>query len=78
MERWYFNLGTEGCLGKGNRYLTMNLCTATLEELMGSHMDDDVEIASRPAVASFLPFASQAQARPIIDSGGDLDGEFFG
>src|SRR4029450_7134766 len=53
MERWYFNLGPEGCLGKGNGYLTMNLCTTTLEELVGSHMDDDVEITGRPTVTSF-------------------------
>src|SRR5262245_6114868 len=74
MERRYFNLGTQGCLGKGNGYLAMDLCTVTLEELVGSHMDDDIEITGRPAVAPFLPFASQTQARPIIDSSRDLDG----
>src|SRR5215468_6601341 len=78
MQRRYFNLGTEGCLGKGIRYLAMNLRTATLEELVGSHMDNDIKITGRPAVTPFLPFASQAQACPIIDSGRDLDGEFFG
>src|SRR2546421_6715375 len=56
----------------------MQLCPVTLEELMGSHMDDDVEITGRPAIIPLLPFASQAQARPIIDPGRDLDGEFFG
>jgi hypothetical protein len=56
----------------------MNFCAATLEELVGSHMDDDIEIAGRPTVTPFLPFASQAQARPIIDAGRDLDREFFG
>jgi hypothetical protein len=78
MERRDFNLSTQSCLGKRNRYLDMDLCTVTLEELVGSHMDDDVEITGRPAVAPFLPFASQAQACPIIDSSRDLDGEFFG
>src|SRR5215510_4780545 len=78
MKRGYFNLGTQGCLGKGNGYLTMNLCTVTFKELVGSHMDDDVEITGWPTVTPFLSFARQAQARPIIDSGGDLDGEFFG
>src|SRR4029450_12645238 len=78
MERGYFNLGAQGCLGKGNGDLTMNLCTVTLKELVGSHMDDDVEITGRPAVTPFLPFTRQAQARPIIDSSGNLDGEFFG
>src|SRR5439155_8459506 len=78
MERRYFNLGAEGCLGKGKRHLEMYLRAATLEKLVGSHMDDDIEVTGRHAVTPFLPFASQAQARPIIDSGRDLDGEFFG
>src|SRR5262245_27513047 len=77
VERRYVNLGTEGCLGEGNRYLAMNLRTATLEELVGSHMDDDIEITGWPAVIPFLSFASQAQARSIVDSGRYLDGEFF-
>ena len=77
MERRYFNLGAQGCLGKGNRYLEMDLCTVTLEEFVGSHMDNNIEITGRPAAAPFLPFASQTQARPIIDSSRDLDGEFF-
>jgi len=77
MQRRDFNLGTEGCLGKGNRYLAMNLRTVTLEELVGSHMDDDIEITGWPAVIPFLSFASQAQARSIVDSGRELDGEFF-
>src|SRR5215831_19891477 len=78
MQRRYFNLGTEGCLGKGNWYLAMNLRTVTLEEFVGSHMDNDIEITGWPAVIPFLSFASQAQARAIVDSSRDLDGEFFG
>src|SRR5712691_8456126 len=56
----------------------MNLCTATLEEFVWSHVDDDIEITGRPTVTPFLSFASQAQARPIVVPGRDLDGEFFG
>src|SRR5213593_2010105 len=69
IERRYFDLGTEGCLGKGNRHLGMNLRAATLEELVETHMDDDIEVTGRPAVTPFPPFASQAQARPIVDTG---------
>ena len=54
----------QGCLGKGNRYLAMNLRTATLEELVGSHMDDDIKITGWPAVTPFLPFASLSASAP--------------
>src|SRR5512133_2266540 len=58
MQRRYFNLGTEGCLGKRNRYLAMNLRAVPLEEFVSSHMDDDIEITSWPTVIPFLSFAS--------------------
>src|SRR6266571_2865755 len=56
----------------------MDLCAATLEELVWGHMDDDIEIAGRAAVPAFLAFSRQAQARPVIDPGRDFDREFFG
>src|SRR5882724_2480186 len=77
VERRRFNIGTQGCLGKGNRYLAMNLRAVTLKEFVCSDMDDDIEIPCRPAVIAFFPFAGQAQARSIIDPSRDLHREFF-
>src|SRR5712691_4606349 len=56
----------------------MNLRSATLEEFMCRHVDDDIEITCWPAVTAFFPFPGQAQARPIIDPSRNLDREFFG
>src|SRR3546814_11484477 len=44
-----------------------------IEQRMPRDMDEDVEIARRRAARARLAFARQADARALVDPGGDID-----
>src|SRR5207248_6376002 len=50
----------------------VDVVLAALELLVLAHADEDVEVAGRAAVEAGLSFGGDAQARAVVDAGGDL------
>ena len=51
----------------------MQVRFVALEERVRLYLQEDVEIAGRPAVAARLPLVGQAQARAIVHPGRNVD-----
>jgi len=50
--------GPQGCLGKGDGYLAIDVISLSLEELMRLHMDDHVEVTRRATMRWIFFFPS--------------------
>src|SRR5690554_2957211 len=51
----------------------MDIKLVALEDRMGFHADDDIEVAWRPAHIACFPFTGQPDARAVVHTRGDLD-----
>src|SRR5438270_5493580 len=77
VDRVGLDLGAEGGLGEGDGLLGMNVVVAVRELRVLVDGDEYVQIAGRTAIETGFPFAGHAQARAIVDAGGDFDGDIF-
>ena len=67
----------QGGLDEGDGDATVDIVSISLEDLMGFHLDEDIEIAVRAAVFAFLPFAPQPETRSRLHAGRDLELDRF-
>ena len=51
----------------------MHVRALALEQRMAAHRQEDIEIARRSAARAGLAFAREADARAVLDAGGNVD-----
>src|SRR6266511_620412 len=69
-KRWHVNLAAQSRNGKRDRYVTIQIVTFALKNLVLPNVYDHIKIARRTAASAGLPVASRAQPRTLPDSGG--------
>ena len=57
--------------------LTNNIGIPALEELMGLHMDENIEITGGTSIYTRLTLAGQPQSGAVINTGRNFDRDFF-
>src|SRR4030095_8194467 len=73
VERRHLDVAAERGLHHRDRHAQMYVAALALEELVAAHRQEDVEIAGRPAARPGLALAAEADARAVLDAGGDID-----
>ena len=73
VHRRHDNLVTQRCLGDINLQVENNVVATALEELVRGHVEDDKQIACRPAVQAGATFAGQANLRIAVHARRNLD-----
>ena len=51
----------------------MDIGAFALEQLVAPYREKDIEVARRPAACASLAFAGEADARAVLDTGGNID-----
>src|SRR5580704_15999674 len=77
-ERRHFDLGSDRRLRETDRRLDDHVVVLAHEHLVLLDVDDDVEIALRPAAVAGLAFAAQLEPRAVVDPRRNFHGERFG
>src|SRR4051794_22005236 len=72
VQRRDLDLGPAERLGDGDRDLDLEVVALALEDRRLAHVRDDVEVARRPAAQAGLALAGKADARALLDAGGDV------
>src|SRR4030095_11266108 len=75
VERWNSDWTSECRCRVLQRNLAVQIVAVTLEERMVQDLDDDVEIAARPACQTGLALAREPEPLPGGDAGRNTDGE---
>src|SRR6266542_147147 len=73
VERRHLDVAAERGLHHRYRHAAMHVGTLALEQLVAAHRQEDVEIAGRPAARAGLALAAEADARAVLDTGGNVD-----
>src|ERR1700730_1322551 len=73
VERRHLDVAAERGLHHGNRHAAMDVGALALEQLVAPHRQEHVEIAGRPAARARFALAAEADARAVLDAGGDVD-----
>src|ERR1035437_2317044 len=60
-----------------DRYIEVQILATSLKQWVRAHPHDDVEITGWAAAAAGRTFASDAHARTVVDSLGNMHGESF-
>lgn len=68
-------LASEGGLGEGEGHVAVEVVALALKDLVGSDANDDVEIAGGATFDAHVAIALRAEARALLDAGGDLDAD---
>src|SRR5436305_6535481 len=71
VERRHLDLGAEDGLWERDRHGEHQILALAVEQLVGRHMDNHVEVARRTSVPSGPTAALQADALAVADPGGD-------
>ena len=69
-------LATEGGGGKGKRDVAVEVVAFAFEDLVGSDLDDDVEIAGRAVFHAEISVAGGAQTGAVFDACRHFDADF--
>src|SRR6056297_1815309 len=75
VDRGDLDIAAESRAGHRDGHAAEEVGVLALEYLVRSHVDEDVEIARRPAAHAGLALARKADARPGLDPGGNVDAE---
>lgn len=68
----HFNIPAKSGRGHGHRNATKQIVAFAFKQIMGSHLDKHVEIASGPSTHSGLALAAMANAGARFDTGGHV------
>ena len=71
-ERGDADLGAESGLSERDRHHAVQVVAFALEEGMLFDVEDDVEVAGRPAEGAGFAVPGEADASAVFDAGGDL------
>ena len=66
------DLAAQGRDGHGNRHGDQQVQVVALEQVVRRHRQEDVQVAARAAALTGVALARQADARAVVDAGGDL------
>ena len=78
VERRYLDRCAEHRLADGDRQIHVEIVAAPLEQRVRPHLDPDEEVARRRPGPARAALAGDANARAVVDAGGDVDVESLG
>ena len=71
----HLDLAAEGCGRERDGHATLNICAVALEHAVGRYAHENVEIAWRAAASAGFALASETDARAVLDTVRDFDGQ---
>src|SRR5262249_40695620 len=71
----HFDLAAERGKNHGDRHPAMQIGAVALKEWMGADGEKNVEVAGRPSAHARFALPRKPYAGPILDAGGNVDGE---